>query len=166
MKALLIFIAFLLPFVPAACNRAATETSSSHTQTPSPATEVKHEPLELTSIEIHKVRLSYPQKLREKDGKERVYEQAWLVLLTFRNLGPVTDTGMDLFIGDYRVPEYGDFKGGIYFRVYDESLLRSLDEKEISVGVGGKKTQSLGKKLSTKDYGKLSIEEESAVLKR
>jgi hypothetical protein len=166
MKALFIFIVLLAPFAPAACNRATTQTPSSQAPAASSGAEVQPTPLELTGVELHKVRLSYPHKLREKDGKEKVYEQAWLVLFSFKNPPPTMDTRMDFYIGDYQVPEYGGSKNGIYFRIYEESLLRSLDEKEISVGVGGKKERSLGKKLSTKDYRKLSIEEESALLKR
>ena len=166
MKALFIFILLLALFAPSACDRANTEMPSSQIPTAGPGADAEPEPLELTDIKLHKVRLSYQHKFREKDGKEKVYEQAWLVLLFFKTSLPVTDTSMDFYIGDYRVPEYGGFKDGIYFRIYDEGLLRSLDEKEVSVGVGGKKERSLGKKLTTKDYGKLPIEEESSVLKR
>jgi hypothetical protein len=164
MKAL--FIVLLALFAPSACDRTNTQVPSSQTPAARPGADAKPDSLELTDIELHKVRLSYPHKFREKDGNDKVYEQAWVVLLSFKTSLPVTDTSLDFYIGDYRVPEYGGFKDGIYFRIYEESLLRSLDEKEISVGVGGNKEQSLGKKLHTKDYGKLPIEEESAVLKR
>ena len=72
----------------------------------------------------------------------------------------------DIYIGDYRVPEYGGYKNGVYFKIYDENLLRSLNDQEVSIAVAGKKKQSLGRKFSTADYGRLSVEEESAVLKR
>lgn len=163
MKALFLLIALSLPFAPAACNRAAVEqTAPSQGQT----AQVKREPLELTGVDLHKVRLAAPHKRREQDGTEKVFDQAWLVLLSFRNPPPVTNTALDIFIGDYRIPEYGGFQNGIYFKIYDESLLSSLNGQEISAGVAGKKKQSLGRKFSTEGYAKLAVEEESAVLKR
>ena len=37
---------------------------------------------------------------------------------------------IDFFIGDYRIPEYGGWEGGIYFKVYEEDLLRRLNNAE------------------------------------
>ena len=166
MKAAFIFIALLAPFAPAACNRATIETPGPQSTASAQPTNVKPQTLELTSVKIHKTRLNYSHKVREKDGKERVYEQAWLVLLSFKNSEPVMDTRIDFYIGDYRIPEYGGTNDGIYFRVYDESLLKSLNNQEISVGIDDKGKRSLGKKFSTEGYEALKLEEESAVLKR
>jgi len=166
MKAFFISIALLAQLAPMGCNRSAKQTSPSEGPTPISLTEIKREPLELTAIELHMVRLEYPHKLREKDGKEKIYERAWLALFSFKSLGPVTDMGMNLFIGDYRIPEYGGFKEGVYFRIYDEQLLQSLNGKEVSVSFAGEKMKSLGKNFSSDGYKKLSVEEESAVLKR
>lgn len=165
MKVLSIFIALLVQLSPTACNRSGTKTSSPAQSTPVTTTEAEKR-LELTAIELHKVKLEYPHKVRDKDGPEKAYAEAWLVLLSFRNLPPAADMGMDLFIGDYRIPEYGGFKDGIYFRIYDEQLLQSLNGKEVSVSFAGEKMKSLNKKFSSDGYKKLSVEEESAVLKR
>ena len=122
--------------------------------------------MELTGIELHKVKLAAPHKMRDKDQKERTFDQAWVVLLSFKNRLPVRNARTDIYIGDYLVPEYGGHKNGVYFKIYDENLLRSLNDQEVSIAVGGKKKQSLGRKFSSADYARLSVEEESAVLKR
>lgn len=165
MKALFIFFALFVPFAPAACSRTVEQTPPVQ-QAQAPATEVRQEPLELTGIELHRVKLAAPHKMRDKDEKERVFDQAWLVLLTFKNELPVRNMRTDIYVGEYRVPEYGGYKTGVYFKIYDENLLRSLNDQEISVAPAGKKKQSLGRKLSTTDYERLPVEEESAVLKR
>lgn len=168
MKALLVSIVLLIPFSPAACNRrAVSEQTAPQAQASGPTPEVKTEPLELTGVEIHRVKLSAAQKVRDNEGRERVYEQAWLVLLSFKNPPPVRNERMDFYIGDYRVPEYGGFKDGIYFRIYDESLLQSLNDQELSVGIAQEKQKTfLGKKFSTQGYNNLPEQEESAILKR
>jgi hypothetical protein len=165
MKELFLFIT-LLALAPAACNRSTNQTPSPPPPTAGPTAEPSRGPLELSAIELHKVKLTHPQKLREKEGQEKVYDQAWLVMLFFKNLGPVSNTGMDLFIGDYRIPEYGGFNEGIYFRIYEERQLRSLNGGEVSVSFAGMKMHSLGRKFSTENYEKLSLEEESKLLKR
>jgi len=167
MKALFILIALVVPFAPAACNSTVQQTPpAQQAQSPEPAAEVREEPVELTGIELHKVKLAAPHKMRDKDQKERVFDQAWLVLLAFKNRPPVRDMRTDIYIGDYRVPEYGGYKNGVYFKIYDESLLRSLNDQDISIAVGGRAKQSLGRKFSTADYARLSVEDEAAVLKR
>ena len=165
MKALFILIALLVSFAPAACNRAAEQTPPAQ-QAKSPEPEVRQEPMELREIELHKVKLAAPHKVRDKNQKERVFDQAWLVLLSFKNQLPVRNMRTEIYIGDYRVPEYGGYKNGIYFKIYDENLLRSLNDQEVSLAVAGKKKQSTGRKFLTADYARLSVEEESAVLKR
>lgn len=170
MKTLFMSIALVVPFAPAACNSSVQQTTpTQQAQTPAPAapaTEVREEPIELTGIELHKVKLAAPYKMRDKDKKERVFDQAWLVLLAFKNPLPVRNMQTDIYIGDYRVPEYGGYRNGVYFKIYEESLLRSLNDKEVSVGVDGEAKRSLGRKFSTADYARLAIEEERAVLKR
>ena len=165
MKALFIFIALLAQLSPTACNRSGTQTASPTPPATVTAPQVKTR-LELKTIELHKVKLAYPHKLRDKEGKEKVYEQAWLVKFFLNNLGPPRDMGMDLFIGDYRIPEYGSFEEGIYFRIYEESLLASLEGKDVSVSFSEEKRESLQKTFSIQGYKQLSVEEEPAVLNR
>lgn len=166
MRALFATVVLLAQLSPAACTRPTDRATSSQGPTPSPASSPESNAVELTAVELHKVRLDSPHKLRDENGTERAYEQAWLVTLSFRNRPPVRDVGMDLFVGDYRVPEYGGLKDGIYFRIYEDRLLQSLDGQEISVGFEGKKLKSLGKRLSTQGYAELPVKEEKAVLKR
>lgn len=103
----------------------------------------------LSSYEIVQLELRKPVRLRDAEGKEQSYERAYLVTLkgTFpRDQG----IGMELFIGDYRVPEYGGTKDGIYFRIYDEEILNSLEGKDFRYRIGRTEIRSLGKRFSTK----------------
>jgi hypothetical protein len=104
----------------------------------------------LNSYEIVQVELKKPVRLRDAEGKEQTYERAYLVTLkgTFpRDQG----IGMELFIGDYRVPEYGGTKDGIYFRIYDEKILNSLEGKDFRYRIGRTEIRSLEKHFSTKE---------------
>jgi hypothetical protein len=104
----------------------------------------------LNSYEIVQVELKKPVRLRNAEGKEQTYERAYLVTLkgTFpRDQG----IGMELFIGDYRVPEYGGTKGGVYFRIYDEKILNSLEGKDFRYRIGRTGIRSLEKRFSTKE---------------
>ena len=107
-------------------------------------------PVALYSYEIVQLELKKPVRLRDAEGKEQSYDRAYLVTLkgTFpRDQG----IGMELYIGDYRVPEYGGTKDGMYFRIYDEKLLNSLEGKEFRYRIGRAEIRSLEKRFSTKE---------------
>ena len=110
----------------------------------------KSSAVELRSYEIVQLELKSPVRLRDAEGKEQSYDHAYLVTLkgTFpRDQG----IGMELLIGDYRVPEYGGTKDGIYFRIYDEKTLNSLEGKEFRYRIGRRETRSLEKRFSAKE---------------
>ena len=104
----------------------------------------------LHSYEIVRLELKKPFHLRDAEGKEQSYDRAYLVTLkgTFpRDQG----IGMELYIGDYRVPEYGGTKDGIYFRIYDEKILNSLEGKEFRYRIGRTEIRSMDKRFSTRE---------------
>ncbi len=106
--------------------------------------------VKINSYEIVRLELKTPVRLRDAEGKEQSYERAYLVTLkgTFpRDEG----LGMELYIGDYRVPEYGGTKDGIYFRIYDEKVLNNLEGKEFRYRFGPTEIHSLEKRFSTKE---------------
>ncbi|HET8926179.1 MAG TPA: hypothetical protein VFN26_24560 [Candidatus Acidoferrum sp.] len=106
--------------------------------------------VEIHSYEIVQLELKKPFRLRDAEGKEQSYERAYLV--TIRGTFPHDQgIGMELFIGDYPVPEYGGIKDGIYFRIYDEKLLNSLEGKEFRYRIGRAEIRSLEKRFSTKE---------------
>lgn len=106
--------------------------------------------VELKSYEIVQLELKKPVRLRDAEGKEQSYERAYLV--TIKGTFPRDQAiGMELYIGDYRVPEYGGMKDGIYFRIYDEKLLNNLEGKEFRYRIGRTEIRSLEKHFSTKE---------------
>ena len=116
-------------------------------------------PIQLVSYDIVRLELKKPVRLRDLEGKEQTYDRAYLVTLkgTFpRNQG----LGMELYIGDYRVPEYGGTRDGIYFRLYDEKLAASLEGKEFRYRFASKEIRSLNMRFSVKSKGQLKVEKE------
>ncbi len=57
--------------------------------------------------------------------------------------------GLELYIGDYRVPEYGGTRDGLYFRIYDERLLSRLEGKEFRYRFAGPEIHHSGVRFST-----------------
>jgi hypothetical protein len=115
--------------------------------------------VQLVSYEIVRLELKNPVRLRDSEGKEQSYDRAYLVTLkgTFpRNQG----LGMELYIGDYRVPEYGGSRDGIYFRIYDDRLLARLEGKEFRYRFASKEIRSLDMRFSLKSKGSLKVEKE------
>lgn len=126
---------------------------------------IKKEPLELSKMAVHKVKLPYTHKIQGAKGQVTEYNEAWLVVFDLKNLGSPTDLGLNFFIGDYQIPEYGGAPNGIYFRIYEEKALRSLQENEISFQVQGGPKTPLNQKFMLPELEKLSIEDETAVIK-
>jgi hypothetical protein len=44
---------------------------------------------------------------------------AYLVLVELKVIPPATSQGWALYVGDFRVPKYWQYKDGIYFKVFD-----------------------------------------------
>lgn len=130
--------------------------------TPARAQTESHDKLpaiQLVSYDVVRLELKKPVRLRDSEGKEQTYDRAYLVTLkgTFpRNQG----LGMELYIGDYRVPEYGGTRDGIYFRLYDEKLVASLEGKEFRYRFASKEIRSLNMRFSVKSKGQLKVEKE------
>jgi hypothetical protein len=151
----------------AACNRTAQTTAAGEDTTTTVQTVAPPvEPIELTGIDLHFVNLPYAFIFSDSLGGERAYKQAWMVLLHFKKPLPITDMGRNFFIGDYRIPEYGDSRDGIYFRIYEESQLLALDSQEVFMQFDNGKKETLGQKFSTQGYKALVPEEENVLLKR
>ena len=44
---------------------------------------------------------------------------AYLVKIRLQTVPEATSSGWALFVGDFRIPKYWEYKDGIYFKVYD-----------------------------------------------
>ena len=124
---------------------AAASPSRAQTQPPTGATPSVH----LESFQVVQQELKKPTRVRDSEGREQTYSRTYLVTLkgTFpRDQG----LGMELYIGDYRVPEYGGTADGLYFRVYDPKMLSSLEGKEFRYRFAGSQLNGLGVRFSAK----------------
>ena len=45
---------------------------------------------------------------------------AYLVLIELKVIPPATSEGWALYVGDFRIPKYWEYKDGIYFKVFDD----------------------------------------------
>lgn len=114
---------------------------------------------QLTSYEVVQLELKKPVRLRDAEGKEQSYDRAYLVNL--KGTFPLKQAlNFELFIGDYRVPEYGSTRDGLYFRIYDAKLLERLEGKEFRYRFGSPEIHSFNTRLSTKASQPLKIQKE------
>ncbi len=73
-----------------------------------------------------------------KNGEEKSYTKAHKVSLQ-GNFMVDRAIPVEIYIGDYKVPEYGGAADGIYFKIYDKELLKSLNNQFIAYGFDNQK---------------------------
>ena len=120
--------------------------------------------LKLESVDIHKVVLARPFTKREANQTSE-YKVAYLVMLAFehpKSWGPK----IDLFIGDYRVQEYGGWSQGIYIKFYKPELLMKLNGQELRYRYIEETIRNFERKLNVPDLNKLNIEKEFDVVRK
>ena len=93
------------------------------------------EAVTITGYELSHVQLSSSRQARGVDGKIRNWKSAYIVRL---NTTMPEQEGLhpNFYIGDWRVPEYGGWKGGVYFYIYDPKRLEMLDGKSFAYTAG------------------------------
>ena len=121
--------------------------------------QTKREPIRLISYEISQLELKKTVRLLDTEGKEQRYERAYVV--TLKGTFPLNQAlGFELYIGDYRIPEYGSTHDGLYFRIYDEKLLSRLEDKEFRYRFGPGEIHDLDTRFSLKRFHPLKIQKE------
>ena len=104
--------------------------------------ETKREPIRLISYEITQLELKKTLRLLDTEGKEQKYDRAYVV--TLKGTFPLNQgLGFELYIGDYRIPEFGSTRDGLYFRIYDQKVLSRLENKEFRYRFGPGEARSL-----------------------
>jgi hypothetical protein len=127
---------------------------------PAPAQEQgKRKLIRLISYEITQLELKKSVRLLDTEGKEQKYDRAYLV--TLKGTFPLNQAlGFELYIGDYRVPEYGGTHDGLYFRIYDEKLVSRLEDKEFRYRFGPGEIRSLDSRFSVKRFQPFKVQKE------
>ena len=123
------------------------------------------EALQVDRVQVNRVRLAVPTKALDVSGAVKEYTTAFLVRLQVerpRSMGPV----VRFYVGDYEVPEYGGWKKGIYFKVYDPAQLKKLTGQELQYSYRTAERRSLKARLEVPDLEKLKLQDEREVLLR
>jgi hypothetical protein len=121
--------------------------------------QARREPVRLISYEIAQLELKKPIRLLDSEGKEQKYDRAYVV--TLKGTFPLNQAlAFELFIGDYRIPEYGSTRDGLYFRIYDERVLARLEGKEFRYRFASPEIRSFDMRFSAKGSQPLKIQKE------
>lgn len=103
----------------------------------------KPEPaIEIRAVEIYSAPLPEPRLYRDSEGLERTAEDVLIVELE-GDFGKARAIPVEIYIGDYKVEEYGGSEKGIYFKVYDPELLSRLEGRQLAYGFQGQKVRTL-----------------------
>jgi hypothetical protein len=118
--------------------------------------------LVLHGYDIVLMKLSRPATVAVPPDKPRQYSSVYVVRLKLdrpATMGPA----LDIYIGDYRVTEFGGLPDGIYFKVYDLDQLRKLAGGEMKCRQAGRPVQSLGQRFEVPEVSKIPVVSESEV---
>lgn len=99
--------------------------------------------LKLDTLEIHRVVLDKPLVHADAGGRSRTWREAYQVRLGVA-APPAPGPALDIFLGEERVSEYGEWSRGIYFWVYDPVRLKQLDGRRIYYRFGRGPKRDLG----------------------
>ena len=137
-------------------NKNVKETEVSQIET------IQQESLEISNVEVSLVELDYRMK-----ANDTAYSQAWLIQLEIPNFPKYSGSKVDFYVGDYKVPEYGETEDGIYFRVFEKDKLERMNAAEIRYKYGSSQEIMTSKqRLVLPALDKLEIQNEKDKLMR
>jgi hypothetical protein len=61
----------------------------------------------------------------------------YLVLVRLQTMPPATSSGWALYVNDFRIPKYWQYKDGIYFKVYDPQFLADHAGEQLRFSLNG-----------------------------
>ena len=123
--------------------------------------------IKLKEYSVHLVKLPFTYVIKDEKGAKKQYDRAWLVKLEFEKIPKLVSLTIDFAIGDYIIPEYGGWKKGIYFKIYQTELLESLNNQEILYRLPDQDNMISTKQVfNISAYKTLKIEDERELLKK
>ena len=76
---------------------------------------------------------------------------AHLVLVRLEAIPPATSSGYALYVGNFRVPKYWEYRDGIYFKVYDPQFLTEHAGEPLRFSANGTEFIETGLALTIPD---------------
>jgi hypothetical protein len=64
-------------------------------------------------------------------------QAAYLVKVRLKEVPPATSHGWALYLGDFRIPKYWEYKEGIYFKVFDPQFFADHEGASLRFSLGG-----------------------------
>lgn len=103
--------------------------------------------LHIKDYKIFVQQLERPVMRKDAKGEKQRYEKVYVVELK-GYFGEPRAIPIDIYIGDYRIPEYGGTKDGVYFKIYDSALLERLEGQPFALGIENRKVKILKLKFT------------------
>jgi hypothetical protein len=73
---------------------------------------------------------------------------AYLVLIRLQTVPPATSSGWALYVNDFRIPKYWQYKDGIYFKIFDPQFLADHAGEQLRFSLNGTEFIETGLTLS------------------
>jgi hypothetical protein len=82
------------------------------------------------------------------EAGRRLPQVAYVVKVRFKTMPPVTSQGWALYVNDFRIPKYWEYKDGIYFKVFDPQFFADHKGQRLRFSQNGSDFIDTGKKLA------------------
>jgi hypothetical protein len=89
-------------------------------------------------------------RLSQAAGRD-IAPVAYLVKVRLQTMPPATSSGWALYVNDFRVPKYWQYKDGIYFKVFDPQFFTDHVGESLRFSSNGTEFIETGLTLATPD---------------
>jgi len=84
-------------------------------------------------------------------GSKSLLPVTYLVKLRFESIPEPTSHGWALYVNDFRIPKYWQYKEGIYFKVFDPQFFQNYQGQPIRLSPNGTDFIDTGLRLTVPD---------------
>ena len=119
----------------------------------------------IKEISVHFVEAKEMYRYRDTAYKLHESKTAYLVFMDLDNMPTKASSALNIYIGDYKIPEYGGTFTGIYFRIYDQKLLKRLDKQTIYYQIDKGEKRSLNRQFIIPQQQSMKKQTEEDVMK-
>jgi hypothetical protein len=86
-------------------------------------------------------------------GSKSLPPVTYLVKLRFENMPEATSHAWALYVNDFRIPKYWQYKEGIYFKIFDPQFFQDYQGRSIRFSLNGTDFIDTGLRLAAPDSG-------------